>query len=728
MDLKGAEIRSFFELVAGERSKNPTQRYIIKIPHYQRPYRWGEELIDNLVQDWAQANSAYFAGSIVTVVREGKREFELIDGQQRFTTIYLANYLRFLFYRVMAKECCTSKKFSRSHDDVLHRLIETESYLLGSSNKLNEYLAKIEEVAAQEDASDDDNEKYFLEYACFPSMCGENDEDYLKNHYQLLKAYLKGSNLILSYDRSFFNEVLLEVLSSACIKITERKEPELIFYHLDDRILEGGGAAYKQAIQTLFDAFCEIYKEENANSNNLNAFYFARGCAEKINDFLTQIQICAIETTNPDDAYTLFETLNERSLALDNLDLIKNQLYKTFVESNKKLSDIEKDQSIEFLDKIWNDEIFKDTGIQQKGLITFLAVTYITGDTSITPKQADKRMRGALKTYLTKYNEGNPYTYDLALADFNVFKACRTILDEAGVRYQSIPKVACEVFYGPGTILKKCIHFIRGAGQDTVLAGLFAVILNYIRLKESVADLDNSKVKSYAKDYLNTSLPPELQEMAYDLWKASMQSNSYTKALNHSWDLLTSNNLSSTSFKALSLPAHIDNELKQEFNDWLQTWSYGRKKQSYKIRILFARCLQLTEDQSGLLKNACNLTIPLNSEDIDHMEPTKIDVNNAESYFQDDDREAIINQLGNMMILPASNNRRKSNSPMQSVFNAFASTNLSGHFLIKKTEELLNSNHNKGPNGVKVPTKEFFTERKKYLIQTFSKAMSTPFN
>lgn len=62
------------------------------IPTYQRPYVWQEEQISKLIKDCASAflampNESYFIGTILTSCKEGRQE--LIDGQQRFTTLWL---------------------------------------------------------------------------------------------------------------------------------------------------------------------------------------------------------------------------------------------------------------------------------------------------------------------------------------------------------------------------------------------------------------------------------------------------------------------------------------------------------------------------------------------------------------------------------------------------------------------------------------------------------------
>lgn len=62
------------------------------IPIYQRNYAWGRTEIEALIDDVEQARAlrkeAYYIGTLVTYAR-GNREYEVIDGQQRLTTIYL---------------------------------------------------------------------------------------------------------------------------------------------------------------------------------------------------------------------------------------------------------------------------------------------------------------------------------------------------------------------------------------------------------------------------------------------------------------------------------------------------------------------------------------------------------------------------------------------------------------------------------------------------------------
>ena len=66
--------------------------YLFRIPLYQRPYAWTteqvEELLDDLVNAQGRdAQAPYFLGSIVLIKDENKPHSEVVDGQQRLTTL-----------------------------------------------------------------------------------------------------------------------------------------------------------------------------------------------------------------------------------------------------------------------------------------------------------------------------------------------------------------------------------------------------------------------------------------------------------------------------------------------------------------------------------------------------------------------------------------------------------------------------------------------------------------
>jgi hypothetical protein len=90
-----------------------SDKYAFTIPPYQRPYSWeidqANELIDDLITAQAEGLSGpdptpYFLGSIVLIKKEDESESEVIDGQQRLTTLsLLLSALRFLLPEKNAK-------------------------------------------------------------------------------------------------------------------------------------------------------------------------------------------------------------------------------------------------------------------------------------------------------------------------------------------------------------------------------------------------------------------------------------------------------------------------------------------------------------------------------------------------------------------------------------------------------------------------------------------------
>ena len=61
------------------------------VPKYQRAYSWGKDHWDKLLNDIISNDEGYFLGTVICVYNEGSKlkdkEYELIDGQQRFTTL-----------------------------------------------------------------------------------------------------------------------------------------------------------------------------------------------------------------------------------------------------------------------------------------------------------------------------------------------------------------------------------------------------------------------------------------------------------------------------------------------------------------------------------------------------------------------------------------------------------------------------------------------------------------
>jgi uncharacterized protein with ParB-like and HNH nuclease domain len=96
------------------------QKFVI--PEYQRPYAWSDEqiqtLFDDLVEYTKNANeSTYFLGTIVSYENENNEQ-EIIDGQQRITSLFLL--LRSLYSKLeLMTETAESKNFKSQIESAL---------------------------------------------------------------------------------------------------------------------------------------------------------------------------------------------------------------------------------------------------------------------------------------------------------------------------------------------------------------------------------------------------------------------------------------------------------------------------------------------------------------------------------------------------------------------------------------------------------------------------------
>ena len=59
------------------------------VPSYQRGYRWGRDEVTRLLDDIYENFGKNYCLQPVVVARRGDGSYELIDGQQRLTTLYL---------------------------------------------------------------------------------------------------------------------------------------------------------------------------------------------------------------------------------------------------------------------------------------------------------------------------------------------------------------------------------------------------------------------------------------------------------------------------------------------------------------------------------------------------------------------------------------------------------------------------------------------------------------
>jgi uncharacterized protein with ParB-like and HNH nuclease domain len=729
MDLKGAEVRNFYEITHSMEQSEAEASVKINIPFYQRPYKWEKSNVKALIDDWKSEsirskNSKYFAGSIVTVAHDEKHD--LVDGQQRFTTIFLANYLLMLILRVSIREAISQNKplvlrglyddFKISFDNLF--CADEESKIFTSEAGIHEDIFQNPDQETQRDALAN---KWCKEVNLPPQ---QNAEHYVQQYEGKLGDYITNNKLKLVYSRSSYNELLVDSLKKVTIKLSNQ----------DNLTIKTGSEDFPENTpeRKILDAVDQLFNSFKVEAG-LKSFDNAKDTIKLIKDFLKELKVCVIQTGNPNDAFTLFEVLNDRFMVLDDLDLIKNMFYKTFCLDSREKNNKVIDKKIDECEVKWI-EIFNNQVPKRRRLIAYLATSFISGNKDISLK-SNHGYRSSISQYLKdnydRKDKDKLYTQNQLTKDFNIFNAVMLILKEFGVFHTKVANKAVEAEYSDRTITYKTVHLLHALDLPGVLAGLINFILRYIDEQKEVEDFDPEEVKKIIEALKgNDDEHTEVHNQAKNFWKCALLSADHKAP----WELATRVILSSnrSSVGAQLLHYYDRDNPGISLSGWADGWKFKEGTQKTKIRVLFARLIKLDYDfEKNQLKEDYaffqNLPNPkqVKNLQLDHMEPKNPDLATyGVNYFKDDNSEDIINSLGNIMPLPRYDNIRKSNDPMNKIFPALENAGLGDHWLTVRTLSILEKNNRTTVGGLKIPKANFFVVRKKFLIKCFNEAIN----
>ena len=200
------------------------------IPEYQRPYSWTSDQIDTLFNDiWeftcneggTDKEGTYFLGSIVSYEND-RGEQEIIDGQQRITSIFLL--LRAIYTKLNGVEEKTEEA---------KNFISKIEPLIWSTNKLTGKVDYSSILLNSKVISETENEtlKNILESG---EIDKESEDNYSKNYNQILKLIEEKSveNAIMIYQ---FIYALLNQVIILPITADSQETALTIFSTLNDR-------------------------------------------------------------------------------------------------------------------------------------------------------------------------------------------------------------------------------------------------------------------------------------------------------------------------------------------------------------------------------------------------------------------------------------------------------------------------------------------------------------
>lgn len=216
------------------------------IPKYQREYIWSKWNWEALFDDIEESNGGHFLGSIICINTQQDShkaaELELVDGQQRMTTISL-------FYLAIYKYLNDNLNEQSDEDAKLELLSLRKRIILKESNTIR----------------------------LTPSYTNSNLEDY----------------------KWIFSVEIKEIKSS--------KKPKYL-----------GNRQMSKA----FNYFVTRLNDVDENKNPIYNYESVKELLKKLNS----ATLVKIDVASHADAFTLFETLNNRGVPLSAIDLIKNKL------------------------------------------------------------------------------------------------------------------------------------------------------------------------------------------------------------------------------------------------------------------------------------------------------------------------------------------------------------------------------------------------------------------
>lgn len=283
--INSANARNISELL------NPEKDLVYFIPKYQREYIWGKHNWELLFDDILNNEKEHFLGSIICINNKDDAldadRLELIDGQQRMTTLSIL--LGALYVHLKEK-----RKEDIDNEDLATDLVNLKYRLILKSDKKTLRLQ--------------------------PSLSGQNSVDY---------KYIVGKEL-----------------------------------NIIDTITAPSKAGLRRIYKSYRYFLSRLREIRKIEDEEIEVFGLKETLAllKKINSSI----LVKIEVNNLSDAFTLFETLNNRGVPLSPIDLIKN----SFLNELEKIKENSIDENYnKWLSLIRN--LSEDYSIQERFLRHF---------------------------------------------------------------------------------------------------------------------------------------------------------------------------------------------------------------------------------------------------------------------------------------------------------------------------------------------------------------------
>ena len=490
------------------------------VPDYQREYVWKTEHVERLLEDIYyefsadkdSMNSEYFIGSIVVLGREDLT-FEIIDGQQRMTTLFITL-------------CAMRDNFKN----------------------LNKIPPK--ELAGQ-----------------------------IANY----KVDKNGNDIEL------FRIVLQYEDSKAVLEEIGREERDLSLIVRNTRTIENALNAYDTAKKF----FKEKFGDKSDADATLRKFYF----------YLTNsVKLIRVKTASMARALLVFETINDRGVSLDSMDLIKNLLFMHASENE-----------FENLKTIWGDltkRLFEAKENPLRFLRYYILATYNVDEL---------REEGIFKWF--KDNE------PLVKYKSDTIGLANRLLDSAKAYVMFIGGKNSDG--SPNRYLDN-IRLLSGTARQHLI-----LLMAGRHLPKDAFELLSQQMENLFFAYIITREPTRKFERSFAHWSKGLK-NVHNKA---------------------ELESFININFGPEMNGLIDRFKLAFQElnedslQQYRLRYVLAKISQFIDEKAALataidLKNYIN-----NKVDIEHILPQKPGQSVLQAFDKPDEYSKYMHMLGNLTLL-----------------------------------------------------------------------------
>lgn len=731
MKLEGAYIRNISHMVCAKEKDTEVKPLKVKIPYYQRPYQWGETQIRNLIYDFEKNgelnkdNRSYFVGAVVLVTDPNRNSVpELIDGQQRVTTVFLLNYIKYLLLSSKI-DVLLEQKEVMSVQKEMGKWLQCYERLVGTT-KVEEYkrmaLNLERELTRWVNEWDDDIlDKCRREYKTTVGLPMEKDlaniELYMTEWKKARASVLKKEQFAIEYSRKSLNEKLTIALENVSIVFSSSYVPKFEkSYTGEDDIVK----QYINAMEWIYHALENTKKVQYAKDplDKVSSY------VEVIDEMLDNLEFCVIVSEETDDAYTLFEVLNDRACKVSDISLIKNQYLKRYCLTTENE---DKDDNVEKIDELWGNIFDDDISNTRVSKISYFATVYLTGNKDLDNKNNPK-FRYAIEKYLDQYSE---YSFEQLQADINVYEMIRIIVKEWLSKSKDTKKSIDSENRLDKSITYRTLQATNAFGYDAVLAAEVCLILRkYMELYEEPVEMEKYRVYLKAlfedKDHANATFE-DIHNWFFDMWKVLFWSKDYSCPRKLAQDIISKAWRNNKTFPVCSINSQLNAELAEEFEKWFEEWKYSSNStDKYRLKVLFLQLMHMQKEEKKLVYKETS-TVFNTSEKIqlDHLDAQNPKDVYKGAYYEPGVgtvRGTVIQGIGNIMILDQPSNNSKDNVPLQKALKYY--NGFSNHWLVEEIKELLEDedNHKKflmGTEEILVPKEKFFIDRKNRLKTYF---------